>query len=69
MNVKNLSIALIITLTYELLSKLGHAFVPSFTDIPLFSGILSVLVLLIIILFLYFFYLEERANRVIGRAE
>jgi hypothetical protein len=67
MNVRKLSIALMIALTYELLSKLGHAIVPSITNIPAFSAIPSILILLIIILFLYFFHLEERANRVIGR--
>lgn len=65
MNLKNMTIALIISLVYEILLKLSHRLIPSLFNISVISGIASVLsfaVGIIIVLFLFYFYQEERAN-------
>ena len=66
MNLKNMTIALIIALLYEILLKLSHILTPSLFNIPIVSGITSVLsfiVGVIIILFVFLFYTEERSNK------
>ena len=66
MNLKNMIIALIIALLYEILLKLSHILTPSMFNIPIVSGITSVLsfiVGVIIILFVFMFYIEERSNQ------
>ncbi|MEJ2505971.1 MAG: hypothetical protein P8Y81_06890, partial [Ignavibacteriaceae bacterium] len=66
MNLKNMIIALIIALLYEILLKLSYILTPSMFNIPIVSGITSVLsfiVGVIIILFVFMFYIEERSNQ------
>ena len=65
MNLKNISIALIIALAYEVLLKLGYLLLPSLVDVSTVSGITSILSYIVgvtIILFVFFFYKEERSN-------
>jgi len=64
-NLKNMSIALIIALAYEVLLKLGYLLLPSLVDVSTVSGITSILSYIVgvtIILFVFFFYKEERSN-------
>ena len=66
MNLKNMTIALIIALAYEIVLKLSHLFIPSLFNIsPVFSitSVLSSIVGVIIILFMFSFYKEERTNK------
>lgn len=63
------TVALIVALSYEILLKLGHSFVPSlFAASPVIrtTSILSLFVALVIILFLVSFYGTERGNRKVG---
>lgn len=66
MNLKNMTIALIIALAYEILLKLSHLLVPSlFNQSPIYSitWVLSFIVGVIIILFMVSFYKEEGPNK------
>lgn len=65
MNLKNIKIALIIALIYEILLKFSHILIPSLFNIPFVSIItlaLFFVVNIIIILFIYFFYREEKLD-------
>lgn len=69
MNIKNLSIALIIALTYEIVLKLSYTFIPSLANAQIVSNITAItfiIVKLIIVLFLFYFYLEEKSNKILG---
>ena len=64
-NLKNMTIALIISLAYEMLLKLSHTLIPSLFNIsviPRITSVISFVVGVIIILFLFLFYQEERTN-------
>lgn len=66
MNLKNMTIILIIASAYEILLELSHLFIPSLFNISPVSNITSVLsfvVGVIIILFMFSFYREERTNK------
>lgn len=66
MNIKNITVALIIALIYEILLKLSHILIPSLFNLSAVSGIaaaLSFLAGIIIIVFMVAFYRAERANR------
>jgi hypothetical protein len=59
MNLKNMTIALIIALVYEILLKLSYILIPSLFHISFASIITSAfffIVSIVIILFIYFFY-------------
>jgi hypothetical protein len=65
-SLKNLTIALIILLAYEILLKLSHVFIPFAFNISLISSItriISFMVGVVIILFIFLFYKAERSNR------
>jgi hypothetical protein len=66
MNLKNMTIAFIISLVYEILLKLSHIVTPALFNFSLVSGITSVLSFIVgitIIMFMYFFYKEEKYNK------
>ena len=66
MSLKNLTIALMVFLAYEILLKLSHVLIPSAFNISFISSItriLSFMVGVVIILFLFLFYKAERSNR------
>jgi hypothetical protein len=63
MNLKNLTIALIIALVYEIFFKLSRNFASFIFEIPLVSSItklFSFAMGLVIILFIFYFYQEEK---------
>ncbi len=65
-NLKNMTIALIISLAYEILLKLSHLFIPSLFNISFVSNIISLLSFIvgaIVILFIFLFYKEEEFNK------
>ena len=65
MNLKNMTIALMISSGYAILLKLSHLFIPSLfhiSSIPGITQMLSLIVGVIIILFLFLFYAEEKSN-------
>ena len=68
-NLKNVTIALMIALAYEILLKVGHLLFPSLMKGAVISSMTSVLFFIvgvIIILFLFYFYSEERSNKNVG---
>ncbi len=69
MNLKNMTIALIVALGYEMLLKLSHIIKPSLFDTHLVSAVTSLLsffVFVIIVLFLSLFYKNEQFNNEIA---
>jgi hypothetical protein len=66
MNLKNVTIALIAALAYEILLKVCIKFIPSFIYSPAISTISSILfyvVSIIILMFFIYFYQEERSDK------
>ncbi|MCI0513902.1 hypothetical protein L0128_11870 [candidate division KSB1 bacterium] len=71
MNLKNLTLALIGVLIYELVLKLSHHFVPSFFELAPVAAITSIIFFIsgiIIILFMICFYQAERTHQTIKLA-
>jgi hypothetical protein len=69
MNLKNITIAMMISIGYEIVINLSHLFIPSLFNISSVHGItrmLSLIVGVVIILFLFLFYTEEKANTKLG---
>jgi hypothetical protein len=63
---KNMTIALIIALIYEIVLKLVHMAIPNLFTMPFVYGIVPLLfniVGVIVILFMFSFYLEERSDK------
>lgn len=66
MNVKNMTLAMIIALSYEIVLKLIIIILPTVVHSQIFTNItklLSLIVGIIIILFLFFFYNKEKSNK------
>ncbi len=66
-----MTIALIITLAYEILLKLTHIFIPSLfyiSPVPGITSMISFISGVIIILFVFLFYKEESSNKKVGLA-
>ena len=70
MNAKNMSLALIAVLVYEVLLKLTHILTPSLHEISFVTDIIPILRIvtgIILVTFVYFFYREEKQSGGIGR--
>lgn len=66
MNLKNMTMALIIALVYEMLLKLSHIVIPTLFNVRPVSAITSLLsffIFVIIVLFLLLFYKKERFSQ------
>jgi len=66
MNVKNMTLAMIIALSYEIVLKLIIIILPTIVSSLIFAAVtklLSLIVGIIIILFLFFFYNKEKSNK------
>jgi hypothetical protein len=70
-SLKNMTVALVIALAYEILFKLSHMLAPSLFNLSIVSlvtSLLSFIVWVTIILFMFLFYKEERSSANVAMA-
>jgi hypothetical protein len=70
MNLKNMTMVLIITLVYEVILKSAHTLTPSFFDIRQVTGVVTGLRYVtgvIVVVFIYLFYRAEGQPRLVGQ--